>query len=194
MRSETGVGDKDFLALFVGGDWERKGLKYAIEALSYARREGVHALLWVVGRGDIRRFELVAREAGVSDSVRFFGRQSATAPFFQAADVFVLPTLYETFSLVAYEAAATGLPVIATPVSGIDELLRENVGGLLVQRDAGEIGEALVALSNDEQLRAELGESGRRRAGEYTWDHAADCVRDLYLDILLQQPRRCAGS
>ncbi len=184
IRGGEGVRDQDMVMLFVGGDWDRKGLYFALMALGLARKEGMPALLWIVGSGDVSRFQAVAREAGVSDSVRFFGRQLATEKYFQAADLFVLPTMYETFSLVAYEAAATGLPVIATSVSGIDELLRDGIGGLVVERDAIQIASAFLQLWKNDELRKELGASGQRWARECTWEKAAEAVCSLYGAIL----------
>ena len=96
------------MCLFVGGDWDRKGLGVAIEAVSLVRQR-TPIRLWVVGRGESGRFEQLAERLGVGDHVRFFGPRADTERFYQAADIFVLPTEYETFSLVAYEAAASSL-------------------------------------------------------------------------------------
>ena len=103
------VGD-DLVCLFVGGDWDRKGVAIAIAALADVPGK---VKLWVVGRGDTERFRHLASTLGVADSVTFFGPRHDTERFYQGADVFVLPTEYETFSLAAYEAAASGLPVVA---------------------------------------------------------------------------------
>ncbi len=184
VRTSNCVTDEMFVALFVGGDWGRKGLAIAIDAVAEARRAGAPVNLWVVGRGDNARFEEIARCAGVLEHVCFFGPQDRTEIYFQAADAFVLPTLYETFSLVAYEAAATGLPVIATAVSGVDDLLRDDKAGILVQRNAVDISDALVKLWSDAKLRAQLGTSGRARTENYTWDQAEVAVRRLYTTLL----------
>jgi UDP-glucose:(heptosyl)LPS alpha-1,3-glucosyltransferase len=190
LRNREGVTDNDFVALFVGGDWGRKGLAITIDAIAVARQLGAPLRLWVVGRGDVPRYVHLAKRAGVVDSVRFCGPNTATEHYFQAADVFVLPTLYETFSLVAYEAAATGLPIIATAVSGINDLVQENVGGLLVERDAEAVALALFTIWTDNGLAARLGETGRQRARAYTWDDAELAVRSLYNALLTEDARR----
>jgi UDP-glucose:(heptosyl)LPS alpha-1,3-glucosyltransferase len=175
VRAELGVAETTFVALFVGGDWDRKGLALAIEGLARARI--ANAELWVVGRGDEKRFGALAGRHGVE--ARFFGMRDDAERFFQAADCFVLPTLYETFSLVAYEAAASALPVVASCVSGIDELL-EGGSGIIVERDAGSIGRAISTLAADESLRRDLGTRGRERASTFDWQRSVASVVTLY--------------
>ena len=84
--------------------------------------------------------------------------------FYQAADVFVLPTAFETFSRSAHEAAACGLPVVAPPVSGIRDLIGRDEAGIVVAREASSVAQALVALAGDAHLRARLADEARRRA------------------------------
>jgi glycosyltransferase involved in cell wall biosynthesis len=105
--------------------------------------------------------------------------------------MFVFPTLYETFSLVAYEAAATGIPLIATGVSGIRDLLQDDAAGLMVERNAGDVARGLVALWRDEDLRRSLGAMGQMRVRQYTWDRTEQTVRALYTE-LLQGAEACA--
>ena len=107
LRGAEHVGD-DPVCLFVGGDWDRKGLGVAIEAVSLVRQR-TPIRLWVVGRGESGRFEQLAERLGVGDHVRFFGPRADAERFYQAADIFVLPTEYEAAPLVAYEAAASQL-------------------------------------------------------------------------------------
>lgn len=184
LRLELGVSQNEMVALFLGGDWERKGLDVAVEALAEARRSGVPLSLWVVGTGDRRRFADLSARLGVGDRVTFFGPRLDTERFYRAADMFVLPTSYETFSLVAYEAAASGLPVIATPVSGIADLIGDNEAGIRVERDAASVAKALVRLACVPDLRRTLGESGRERTASYTWPRSVESVLAAYEQVL----------
>jgi glycosyltransferase involved in cell wall biosynthesis len=182
LRTEEGAGPRDVIALFVGGDWDHKGLAIAIEGAAGAASRTADALrLWVVGRGDQDRFGSLATQFGIGDAVRFFGVRSDTERFYQAADIFVLPTLYETFSIATYEAAASGLPVIATPVSGIAEVVRDDAG-FLVDRDPDQVADALYRLISQPPLRRSMGEAGQRRAQMFTWDRSVDSVLALYSD------------
>lgn len=190
VRVAEGVPDDAVVALFVGGDWQRKGLPTAIEGVREAVRLGATALrLWVVGPGDEAAARAVAADAGVADRVRFFGRRDDVERFCQAADVFVLPTLYETFSIAAHEAAACGLPVVATAVSGIAELV-DGDGGMLVERDAAAVGTALARLAADPELRRRLGRSAGRRASAMTWAESVDAVLAAYRALVPQAAGR----
>jgi glycosyltransferase involved in cell wall biosynthesis len=184
LRAEQGLGEEDLVALFVGGDWDHKGLAVAIEAMERAAKAGIERLhLWVVGRGDDARFGELASRHGVAGRVRFFGPRRETERFFQAADVFVLPTLYETFSLVAYEAAASGLPIVATRVNGIDDLIGDGEAGLVVERSSEAVAAALVRLAADPAERARMGGAGRRRAETFTWERSVSSVLEMYRSL-----------
>ena len=140
--------------------------------------------LWVLGRGDIPRFKEVASALGVGDSVKFFGARSDTERFYQAADVFVLPSAYETFSLVCFEAAACGLPLVIPRISGASELVGDDEAGFIVERDSRLIGEALVKLASDDSLRRRLGATARERAGQFTWERTAEAFHDVVISLL----------
>jgi glycosyltransferase involved in cell wall biosynthesis len=96
----------------------------------------------------------------------------------------VLPSDYETFSLAAHEAAASAIPVVATRVSGVEDLVGDRRAGLLVERRADEFAAAIDRLAGDPSLRARMGEEGRRRASALTWDHAVSSILAVYDDLL----------
>jgi glycosyltransferase involved in cell wall biosynthesis len=187
VRAEVGV-DDEMVALFVGGDWERKGLLLAIEAVANAGAAGVDVALWVVGPGDERRFSSLAADVGVSDRVRFFGRRRDTERFYQAADVFVLPSAYETFSIVSFEAAACGLPLLIPSLHGAAELVGDNDGGIIIQRDPASIAAALKELS-DEPTRVRMGAAAQARVREFTWERSAAATVAVYRSLLSGSPR-----
>jgi glycosyltransferase involved in cell wall biosynthesis len=182
FRKYQGIDERALVALFVGGDWDRKGLAIAIAGLAVAQGLSPRSVfLWVVGHGDLTAFGAVVRRFGLSQQVRFFGQRTDTERFYQSADVFVLPTMYETFSLAAYEAAACGLPIVATRVSGIDELIGvEEEAGIFVDRTSDSVGAALSRLVLDTKLCGLMGERARCRAGGYTWQRSTNAVLALY--------------
>jgi glycosyltransferase involved in cell wall biosynthesis len=182
LRLTQQVESDEVVALFVGGDWARKGVGIAIEGIAQASRQCDRPLrLWVVGNGDTHRYGRVAAMEGVSDRVTFFGPRSDTERFFQAADVFVLPTLYEAFPLSVLEAAASALPLVVTAVNGIEELVREHgESGVVVKRTSESVARALIQLADSPKLRADLGHSARRRAEEFTWERSVESVVEAY--------------
>lgn len=166
------------VAAFVGGDWERKGLAIAIEAIG---RLPDWRLL-VVGQGDVQTYEQVARTMGATGRVTFAGQQADTAPFFAAADAFVLPTQYEGFALVTLEAAATGLPLLVTIAAGADGLALDGVTGWTLDRDAVAFANHLAALGDEEQA-AQMGQAARERAAGYSWEEIGDAHAGIYAQV-----------
>jgi UDP-glucose:(heptosyl)LPS alpha-1,3-glucosyltransferase len=178
LRASLNLDGERPLAIFVGSDWERKGIEPAIRALALAPG---WALL-VVGNGDRERYETLARELGVDQAVRFAGVSRDTAPLYRLADAFVFPTSYEAFPLVALEAAASGLPILAPPVNGIRELVRDGVNGYLVDRDPRTIADRLRRLSSDPGLRERIAQEARRSALQYSWERMVARHDALYAD------------
>ena len=124
FRHSLGFDDQDLVGLFVAlGQFERKGLPLLLQALGTPGMERVK-LIVVGGEAD-----LIARYGGeaknqLGDRVKFVGMQSDVRPYLWSSDVFVFPSLYETFSLVTYEAAASGLPIVVSQLYGVEDLLR----------------------------------------------------------------------
>jgi len=183
LRIEQKVVDAT-VALFVGGDWDRKGLDITLEAIARLRACAHDVRLWVVGIGDRRRFDELARTMNVSSYVSFFGQRSDTERFYSAADVFVFPTLYEAFSLVTLEAAASGLPVIMPGINGASEIVGNDEAGLLVERTVDSVAAALARLVDDSDLRGRLSRQARQRAMQYSWEDSTHTVTQLYTWLL----------
>jgi UDP-glucose:(heptosyl)LPS alpha-1,3-glucosyltransferase len=189
LRERLNIAADRRVAIFVGSEWQRKGLEPVIQAL--ARVRGWDLL--VVGNGDQARYRAVAEEAGVGDAVHWLGVSRDTAPLYQLADAFVFPTSYEAFPLVALEAAASGLPILATPVNGVRELVSDGANGFLISRDPGDIARRLQQLADDPGLRERLGSAARRSALEYSWEKMVARHDELYAS-LAREPRVRGGE
>jgi D-inositol-3-phosphate glycosyltransferase len=113
--------------------------------------------------------------AGIPTRVKFFGWQADPSSFYKASDIFVLPSRYEADPLVALEAAACALPVVATAVNGVVDLLGDGQAGMIVERDRDDVARALAALAVSADLRRSLGAEGRTRVqSRGGWDQVAD--------------------
>lgn len=192
MRDEQSIHSDEVVALFVDQEHRPlKGLELAIKAFALARRSnGGPDLLWVVGAGHERHASLAER-LEVGQRVRFLGYRSDAERFYQAADIFVLPTVYETFCRAAHEAAACGLPVVAPPVNGIRELIGDDEAGIIARRDPLELARALVVLSADPDLRTQMARVGRRRSLAFDQDTVAGRILALHESLL--DPARVPG-
>ena len=110
-------------------------------------------------------------------------RHDELAARYAAADAFVFPSIWnEPFGIPVAEAMAAGLPVVATAVGGIPEIVVDGETGILVRPgDSDSLAEALEAIVSGERLRADLGQAGRRRAVErFSWSRAAESYREIF--------------
>jgi glycosyltransferase involved in cell wall biosynthesis len=176
LRAQMQIGEQELVAAFVGSEWERKGLEPAIRALAQQPRWSIA----VAGAGDRARFEAIAARAGAQGRVHWLGVRSDVERVYQLADAFVLPSSYETFSLVTFEAAAAGLPILATPVSGVRELIDDGRNGYLITREPELIAERLGRLAADPELRRRLGAAARESALRFSWERMVAEHEALY--------------
>ncbi len=130
LREEWKIGRDDPLLVFASMDFRGKGLDSVLDAM--ARMKNRETRLIVVGQGSVGSFERRAKSLGIERRVTFAGRQSAIQRFYGAADLFVLPTIYEPFPNVNLEAMACGTPVITTATAGGAEIIREEANGYLI--------------------------------------------------------------
>lgn len=168
LRREFGVPFDARMLLFVGHEFDRKGLAYVIAALEMLPE---NVWLMAVGSDSPAPYAKLARRAG--RRIVFTGPRRDLPRFYAAADAFVLPTSYETFSLVCMEAMASSVPVFATRVGGIEDYLVDGINGFAITQDGAAIARALgPVLRNSEQL-ARLRQGARMTAQRYGWDRIA---------------------
>lgn len=165
LRKRFGAEDK-FVVLFVGQLIRLKGVDVAIKALS-GLSDSVE--LWIVGEGEDRdRLVALCDELDLTPRVRFFGNQRHVEPYMQAADLLVCPSLWgEATGLVNLEALASGLPVVASNIGGIPEVIDDERNGLLFPPgDHRELARTIQRLLLHPALSARLSERARIDAVE----------------------------
>ena len=178
--------------LFLGRLEERKGLIHLLMAYHRLRKRHVDARLLVVGAGPkLREYKRYVGLRGIRD-VEFLGRVSdeQKARYFASADIFCAPaTGQESFGIVLLEAMAAGVPIVASDIHGYKQVVQRGVQGLLVEpRNPRALAAALYTLANDEELRHRMGEAGRERAPEYSWDRVTERVIDFYREVRAATP------
>ena len=188
------------VVLFVGRIQPLKGLDVAVGALAELSRRD--ARLVVVGgasgsSGDaeVARVRDQARALGVADRVELIAPQPhhLLSTYYRAADVVVVPSRSESFGLVALEAAACGIPVVASAVGGLLTLVDHGRTGFLVpERDPIEFARDIDRLLSDPVLAAEMGAAAAHRSRRYTWSLAAARLRRAYADLRIRSRVECS--
>jgi glycosyltransferase involved in cell wall biosynthesis len=161
------------------GNFEWKGLRLILEALS--RIEDSRANLLVIGGGasEIAEYWALATKLGIEAQVRFVGLQADIRRFLWCSDAFVFPSAHETFPLVCLQAAAAGLPLITTPLYGVEEFAKDGETGWIVRRDAASLADTLKGALHRRLDLAEMGENARRRVLAYDVERFQARWRDL---------------
>jgi UDP-glucose:(heptosyl)LPS alpha-1,3-glucosyltransferase len=178
-RGKVGVGGTAPVILFVGSGFERKGVATLLAAL--ARMTNHDAVALIVGRDrHAARYQALAQRLGVAGRVRFLGGQEDVRPFYAAADLFCLPTLYDPMPNAALEALACGLPVLTSPTSGAAELIRSGANGHICDAlDATALAGHLDALCAPGAAAA-MRESARASVAQLGADDMAARLAALY--------------
>jgi UDP-glucose:(heptosyl)LPS alpha-1,3-glucosyltransferase len=152
--------------LFAGSGWERKGLLFAIQAA--ALRADPKIRLLVAGRGNTSLYKTRRLRFWREDPVLFLGEVPDMPRVYAAADIFILPTIYDPFSNACLEALACGLPVITTRANGFGEIIEDAVHGSIVNhaRDLLPLRDAICFWS-DPARRAEAKSRNIERAAQF---------------------------
>ena len=182
------------IVLFVGRIQPLKAPDVAVRALAELRDD--RSILVVVGgasgdAGDVETAHLrqLVGELGLSERVRFVDPQPhhILSSYYRAADVVVVPSRSESFGLVALEAAACGIPVVASAVGGLLNIVHDGVTGHLVDgRDPSRFARALNQVLADPRGARAMGEAAAVRARRFTWSFTAARLRRLYTDLAAQ--------
>lgn len=183
-REANDFRDDDVICIFSGGEWARKGLDFAIQALVHIPDPRVK--LFVAGDDPDRdRYKAMAAECGAGARVVFGGFRQDIASAMGASDIFLFPSHYEAFSLATIEAAACGLPIVATKINGTEDFIQPGRNGEFVIHDAADIANKLAPLVGNEILRRTMGATARDIVERnYTWDRVAAMTEDAYLEFL----------
>jgi glycosyltransferase involved in cell wall biosynthesis len=178
--------DRSVRCLFVGRFQSQKNLPYLMEQFAkVAKRSDTTLRLTLVGDGPQRgKLEVLARELGIKDRVEWTGwlDKHSLRNAYQAADIFVNPSLYEGMPNAVLEAMACGLPVVASRVPGNDELIQDGYNGSLFSLDdPNGLSAAVAQLVRAGAFRRTMGGRGRAMAcANYSWSSVANAYLNLF--------------
>lgn len=173
IRRVYEIKDNDFVVLFVGSGFKRKGLNYLIEAIELIEKP---VTLMVVGRGVIK--------GDVRQRVISCGPRRDIHKYYACADIFAFPTVYEPFGNVHLEALASGLPVITSRHSGASEIIEDGRQGFIIDEPEDIEGIAQrIRLLMDSERRREMGIEARNLAERFSFDTHIKEVERLFQSI-----------
>lgn len=164
VRSRLGLKDGDTVFLFCGRLERQKGVDVMLDAVA-AVKSGKPFKVLVCGDGELRdELHKQAASLGIEDRIVWLGWQSEIAEFYAAADVYLMPSRWESFGLVFLEAMNYHLPILSTKTQAIPEVVEDGVCGLLSENeDAGQLAKNIDRLLEDPALCREMGERGNER-------------------------------
>lgn len=193
-RARLGLPEDERIILAIGRIEPLKGLDVLIQSLS-AMSDTDRVGLYIIGgderaRPELDRLAAIAKTFGLEDRVHYLGARphEALADYYRAADVVAVPSFYESFGLVAVEAMASGIPVVASRVGGLASTIVDGrTGYLIAWRCPEPFAEKFDLLFANDELRRALGASARRRMEEsYSWERVADAIAALY-EVLIDE-------
>jgi glycosyltransferase involved in cell wall biosynthesis len=191
MRNGPAPGD-GVTILFAGRCYPaQKGLAVLLRAMARLPPGG-RVRLRIVGEdwGGYAVVSALVRGLHLEDRVTLVGRveRAELLREFARADIFVLPSLFDSFPLTLLEAMAAGLPVVATRVGGVPDVVEDGRTGLLVDPgDEDALAGALAALAADDALRGNLGRAGRERSSLYSWETIIPRIKRVYEEAVMER-------
>jgi glycosyltransferase involved in cell wall biosynthesis len=191
LRRAIGVSDAEFIWLAVGRFEVAKDYPNLLRGFKEVRSREPRAVLVIVGQGSLQgEAEALADELGLRDAVRFLGARDDVPAVMSAGDGYVMSSAWEGMPMVLLEAAAAGLPIVATAVGGNGEVVRDGESGFLVPaRDPGALGQAMLRLMGlPVEQRRGMGERGREHVGaNYGLHRVAERWERVYWDALARK-------
>lgn len=199
FRAKFGITSNEIVFVFVGGldkAHHFKGVPQILEALKQLPLTNWRCL--IAGSGDMKEtFEANVADSDIANKVHFLGNVSdeELPNVYRAGDIHLFPSTEraEAYGYVALEAAATGIPTIASDLPGVREVVLDGESGLLVApRDVESLKEAMLTLMSQKELRERLGFSARKRIeAQFTWEPLISKLEDTYRDVMTHtHPKR----
>lgn len=172
--------------LFVGRPEKRKGVGYLLRAYPRIKNAFPDARFIIVGAGDWEDspYRAYIERHGLRDiHIAGYVSEEDKARYLRSAHVFCAPAIQgESFGIVLLEAMAAGLPVVASEIVGYRDVVTDGQEGLLVPpRDPGAVADAVCTILQNPALAAAMGEAGIETAAQYSWEHIAEQIIDLYI-------------
>ena len=185
VKRDFGIGPYERLVLFVGRLVPQKGVEYLVRAVPRIVQQNGEVKIFITGDGWSRNYlEDLARSSGYADRIRFLGfiSDSDLVELTMSADALVIPSVYEPFGIVALEGMAAGVPVVATDVGGLAEIVeRDRTGVSVYARNPESIAWGVSKVLSDSKYSERLIQNAKKKVEEvYSWEAVAKRTVEVY--------------
>lgn len=177
---------KEFKIIHIGRFMDVKNHGLILRSFAQFVKQHPDAKLQLLGEGELRdEMEQLAKSLQIESSVEFAGLQSNVYPWLHNADVFILPSKFEGMPMTLIEAMGTGLPIIASAVGGVPDMLKNQESALLIEGKEEQLICSLNKIYHDESMRRMLGQNALKKAIEFSSQAMAQKYIEIYDKKLL---------
>ncbi|RJS80711.1 glycosyltransferase family 4 protein [Methanophagales archaeon] len=184
VRKKLKIANEEEIIVFVGTLRSVKGIKYLIEAMKIIIQKNIDTRLMLVGDGEDREsLEKHVKELDLEKYVSFVGKvpNEKVPEYMVASDVFVLPSVSEGFPVTILEAMASGLPIVATKVGGLPEIIKDGENGFLVEpKNPKGIAQRVMLILEDDNLSGRISRNNRECVKKYSWGSVIERLEEVY--------------
>jgi UDP-glucose:(heptosyl)LPS alpha-1,3-glucosyltransferase len=172
IRHAFGISEADFLILFVGMNFEVKGLDSLLSAIALLKSgyDNDQVKVLVVGKGNTKKYKALAHKLGIGEQLIFAGIQNDMEKIYPAGDILVMLSKFDTFGMVVTEAMAASLPVIISNNVGAKDLVVQGENGFVVDREDIEMISSKINVMLNREKRLEMGKKAHNTALNNTWE------------------------
>jgi glycosyltransferase involved in cell wall biosynthesis len=188
-RKKLGLPLNKKILLFFGYLSPYKGPEVLLKAMPEIIKNVSDVELVFAGKGEMKdELEILSKKLRIEKNVRFVGfvEDDMKPLYFKAADVFILPSTMstESFGIVNLEAMACGVPIVASNIGGIPDIVKNGENGLLVQpKNTKALANAIIYLLENEDVKEKMGKNGRLKVKDYLWEKIAEKTEAIYVQL-----------
>jgi glycosyltransferase involved in cell wall biosynthesis len=185
VRKKYGIPLDAVVIISIGRNHPRKGFEYGLDAVAKLRHRGENIAYLLVGRSMDPIIEK-AKTLSISDCLITPGQVEgrAIAELLQASDIYLSPSIVESFGIATLEAMSAGLPCVVTDIAGSRDLVSSQHGFLVKPKDSENISKALKHLIENRSVRKRMGSNASLEAAKYDWSKVADQYLDVYYSAI----------
>jgi UDP-glucose:(heptosyl)LPS alpha-1,3-glucosyltransferase len=187
IRQAFGISESDFLILFVGMNFEVKGLDSLLSGIALLKSayDNNQVKVLVVGKGNTKKYKALAQKLGIGEQLIFSGVRNDIEKIYPAGDILVMLSKFDTFGMVVTEAMAASLPVIISDNVGAKDLVIQGENGFVVDREDIEMISSKINFMLNKEKRLEMGKKAHHTALNNTWEKMTFKVLNVYEALLV---------